>query len=80
MKKDEVKLMYQRNGLEEEVFLSLNEQNINAILDSVRKLFNLGCKWVSVETKELSLHFDSRPDLNGKQIEGRFKQYFKIVK
>jgi len=80
MKSGELKLVYSRAGNEEEAFLSGEEQNLTNIIDSVRKLFNLGCRWVSVETRETSIMFESDPNLGKPQIVGRFKQGYKVVK
>jgi hypothetical protein len=81
MKSEEVKLVYVRgNGNEEEAYLKGDEQNVINIFDSVRKLFNLGCRSVSLETQEISILFESEPGLGGKAIQGRFKQGYRIVK
>ena len=80
MKSEEVKLVYIRAGNEEEVYLRGDDQNMISVVDAVRKLFNLGCSAVSLETKEVSIMFESNPNLGGKAIQGRFKQGYRVVK
>jgi hypothetical protein len=50
------------------------------VVDTVRKLFNLGCRSVSLETHEISIMFESTPPTSGNAIYGRFKQGYRIVK
>lgn len=80
MKSEEMKLVYIRGGNEEETYLKGDDQNMINVVDTVRKLFNLGCRSVSLETQEVSIMFESDPTLGGKAIYGRFKQGYRIVK
>jgi len=80
MKADEMKLVYVRAGNEEEVCLKGDDQNMINIVDTVRKLFNLGCRHVSLETQEISIMFDADAVGNTKPIQGRFKQGYRVIK
>lgn len=80
MKSDEMKLVYIRAGNEEETYLKGDDQNMMNIVDTVRKLFNLGCRSVSLETQEVSIMFESEPRGNERAIYGRFKQGYRVVK
>jgi hypothetical protein len=80
MKSEEMKLVYIRAGNEEETYLKGDDQNMINVVDTVRKLFNLGCRSVSLETHEISIMFESTPPTSGNAIYGRFKQGYRIVK
>ena len=80
MKSEEMKLVYVRAGQEEEVYLKGDDQNMINVVDAVRKLFNLGCRHVSLETAEISIMFDAEPAGGGRAIQGRFKQGYRVIK
>lgn len=80
MKPEDMKLVYVRAGQEEEVYLKGDDQNMLNITDAVRKLFNLGCRHVSLETKDISIMFDAEAQGSAKAIQGRFKQGYRIIK
>ncbi len=80
MKSGELKLVYVRGGNEEETYLKNDDQNWFNIIDTVNKLFNLGCRSISLETQEVSIMFESEPNLGNKGIVGRFKQGYRVIK
>ena len=75
-----MKLVYIRSGNEEEVYLKGDDQNMLNVVDAVRKLFNLGCRSVSLETKDVSIMFDAEPTGSARAIQGRFKTGYRIIK
>jgi len=79
MKKDELKLVYFRNGNEEEAYIKDGERDFLSIMESVKKLFALGCRSVSLESQEVSLLFEAS-QFGGRSIAGRFKQNYRVVK